>query len=153
MSCLLGNTTGSLFGLIAVGTFTPSCRRTTASRVLLIPSTRVRAGSDCGHLQRAENSSGNSGHLCTTARQLTSLAWSQVGVISLQALNHFQRYAYVRQATLGNVAQKRAERAPITSFRRRRLPRVRRPTGVRSVWAHFNSFAILFFSIPPGRDP
>ena len=83
---------------IAVGTCASSRRRTIASRFLLVPSTRVRARSDRGHFQRAKNPSGNSKPSLYTARQLMSLAWSQVGVISLQALNHFQRYAYVRQA-------------------------------------------------------
>lgn len=48
---------------IAVGTCAPSCWRTAASELLLVPSTRVRARSNSGHFQRAENTPGKLIHL------------------------------------------------------------------------------------------
>lgn len=78
--------------------FTPSSsQRASASQLRSLPPTRNCPRADCRRLQRAQRIfcaytyHGNPIVCLLTVTQ-------QVGVYFLQALNHFQRYAYVRQA-------------------------------------------------------
>lgn len=97
LCCLLEMRRGIYLGhRIVVGIIAPTHRRATASQLLLVSSKRVCARSHSGHFQRVENTPGNLSLSWCIARQLMSV--TQVGVIFLQGLNHFQRYAYVRQA-------------------------------------------------------